>query len=151
MFEWISGAPNKAADCLSRLVELPNDSKATVKMLTATYSDGPAFNIRNKTSHQTAIYTDPSSNQPNKDTVTQDFTTTKSTQDVTPQPLTNDRLQALLQMQKTGPFCKFISKWLSSSKAPKHQADLFTHVKGLLYKHVMDANQKFMAIMIPKP
>ena len=27
MFEWISGARNKAADCLSRLVELPKNTK----------------------------------------------------------------------------------------------------------------------------
>ena len=70
-------------------------------MLTATHSDRPAFNTRSKTSHQTATNADPSCNQPDKNTVTEDFTTTKSTQDATPQPLTNDRLQALLQMQKT--------------------------------------------------
>ena len=29
-FEWISGAWNKAADCLSRLVKLPHDRQATV-------------------------------------------------------------------------------------------------------------------------
>ena len=29
-FEWISGAQNKADNCLSRLVKLPNDSKATL-------------------------------------------------------------------------------------------------------------------------
>ena len=53
MFEWISGAWNKAAaHCLSRLVKLPNYSKATIKMLTATISDGPAFNTRSKSSHQ---------------------------------------------------------------------------------------------------
>ena len=89
-------------------------------MLTTTYSDGPAFNTRGKTSHQTTTNTDPSSNQPNKDVVTQDFTTTKSTQDVTPQPLINDTLQALLQMQKMDPFCKHISKQISRGKVPKH-------------------------------
>ena len=35
-------------------------------------------------------------------------------------------------------------------KAPKHKADLFLHVKGLLYKHVTDSNQKFLALVIPK-
>ena len=29
-FEWILGAQNKAADCLSRLVELPHDRQAAV-------------------------------------------------------------------------------------------------------------------------
>ena len=28
--------------------------------------------------------------------------------------------------------------------------DLFTHVKGLLYKHVTDSGQKFLALVIPK-
>ena len=48
--------------------------------------------------------------------------------------MTADRLQALLQLQKTDPFCKRISKRLSNGKAP-HETDLFTHVRGLLYKH----------------
>ena len=34
-------------------------------------------------------------------------------------------------------------------KAPKHKADLFIHVKGLLYKHVTDSHQKVMALVIP--
>ena len=53
-------------------------------------------------------------------------------------------------MQKMDPFCKQISKWLSNGKAPKHKADFFLHVKGLLYKHVMDSNQKFLVLIIPK-
>ena len=48
-FQWISGAWNKAADCLSRLVELLHDRQATVQMLTATNNDGPTFNTRNRT------------------------------------------------------------------------------------------------------
>ena len=35
-------------------------------------------------------------------------------------------------------------------KHPKHGADLFLHVKGLLYKHVTDSKQKFLALVIPK-
>ena len=74
----------------------------------------------------------------------------QNTQDVTPKTLTDDEHEALLQMQKMDPFCKCISKRLSKGKAPKHEADLFTHVKGLLYIHIMGANQKFMALIIPK-
>ena len=59
-------------------------------------------------------------------------------------------LEALLQMQKTDPFCKCISKHLSNGKAPQHETDLFTHVKESLYKHVMDSRQKFLALVIPK-
>ena len=53
-------------------------------------------------------------------------------------------------MQKMDPFCKCISKQLLNGKAPKYKANLFTHVKGLLYKHIMDANKKFMALIISK-
>ena len=61
-----------------------------------------------------------------------------------------DRLQALLQMQKTNQFCKCISKRLSNGKAPNHKAYLFLHVRQLLYKHITDSHQKFLALMIPK-
>ena len=52
--------------------------------------------------------------------------------------------------RKCDPFCKRISKCLSNGKAPQHETDLFTHVKGLLYKHVTDSGQKFLALVIPK-
>ena len=45
-FEWISGAKNKAADCLFRLVSPANKS---INMLTASINDGPAFHTRSHT------------------------------------------------------------------------------------------------------
>ena len=39
-FEWISGAKNKAADCLSRLV---SPTSTSINMLTASFNDRPAF------------------------------------------------------------------------------------------------------------
>ena len=45
-FEWISGAKNKAADCLSRLVSPTGKS---VNMLTTSINDGPAFHTRSHT------------------------------------------------------------------------------------------------------
>ena len=53
-------------------------------------------------------------------------------------------------MQKTNPFCKQIFKHLSNGKTPKHETELFTHIKGLLYKHITDSGQKFLALVIPK-
>ena len=53
-------------------------------------------------------------------------------------------------MQKTDPFCKCISKCLSNGKAPQDKTDLFTHIRGQLYKHVADSGQKFLAPAIPK-
>ena len=53
-------------------------------------------------------------------------------------------------MQRTDPFCKHISKCLLNGKAPEHKVDTFTHIKGLLYKHVMDSGKQFLALIIPK-
>ena len=67
----------------------------------------------------------------------------------TPKPITADCLDALLQMQRTDSFCKYISRILNG-KARHHEFDTFTHVKGLLCKHTMDAGKKFLALVIPK-
>ena len=99
----------------------------TVQMLSATNLDGPAFNTRDRTTQHTT--TEDPTLQSQSDAVTPDISGTPST---TPKPLITDKLQALLQMQRTDPFCKHISKCLSNGKRPKHEADLFLHVKGLL-------------------
>ena len=70
--------------------------------------------------------------------------------DPTPKSLTAGRLEALLQMQKTDPFSKRISKHLSNEQALQCEMDLFTHVRGLLYKHVTDSGQKFLTLVIAK-
>ena len=62
----------------------------------------------------------------------------------------DDCQDALLQMQHTDPFCKCISRRLLNGKAPHHECDIFTHVKGLLYKHVSDAGKQFLALVVPK-
>ena len=130
-FEWISGAKNKAADFLSRLVKLITTS---VNMLTASSTDGPALHTRSCT-HNTSSGT---TSNPYPDTapqISQEPTTA-------PKQLTVDCLEALLQMQKTDPFCEHISRRLLNGKAPHHEFDTFTHVNGLLYKHVTDAGRK---------
>ena len=142
-FEWISGACNKAADCLSHLVELPQDRPSTINMLSATNFEGPTFNTRSRT----AQHSSSGNTTPQTDAIAPDVTDTQST---TPQSLTADRLEALLQIQKMDPFCKCTLKQLSNRKALKQEADLFLHVKGLLYKHITDSHQKFLAIVIPK-
>ena len=53
-------------------------------------------------------------------------------------------------MQRTDPFCKYISKRLLNGKAPHHEFNTFAHVKGLLYKHIMDSGKKFLTLVIPK-
>ena len=137
-FEWISGAKNKAADCLSRLV---TPTTTSINMLTASFDDGPPFNTRSHTQS-----TSDSASALPTDTVPDLFL------DATPTPksLTADCLHTLLQMQRTDPFFKCISKRLLNGKAPHHEFDTFTHVKGLLYKHVTDAGKKFLTLVIPK-
>ena len=51
-------------------------------------------------------------------------------------------------MQRTGPFCKCISRRLLNGKVPHHEFDTFTHVKGPLYKHITDAGKKFLTLVI---
>ena len=53
-FEWISGAKNKAADCLSRLVK---PLATSVNMLTVSSTDGPAFHTRSHTQNNSSSTT----------------------------------------------------------------------------------------------
>ena len=120
----------------------PISTSTSVNMLTASPTDGPAFNTRSHTQHTSSNAT--STPHPNTSPqISQQSTTT-------PKPLTVDRLDALLLMQRTDPFCKCISKRLLNGKAPHHKFDTFTHVKGLLYKHVMDAGKQFLTLVISK-
>ena len=48
-FEWISGVKNKAADCLSHLVELFSTPSVSNNMLLVPNTDGPTFNTRSQT------------------------------------------------------------------------------------------------------
>ena len=59
-------------------------------------------------------------------------------------------MDALLQMQRTDPFCKCISKRLLNGKVPHHEFDTFTHVNRILYKHVTDTSKQFLTLVIPK-
>ena len=52
-------------------------------------------------------------------------------------------------MQKTYLLCKNTSKWLNGN-APHHDANTFTHINDLLYKHAMDTTQKFLVLFTPK-
>ena len=137
-FELISGAKNKAADCLSRLV---SPTAKSINMLTASMNDGPAFHLRRHTQSN-------SEPTPTSPVIPQ----LHISQDDTPMPksLTADQWDALIQMQRTDPFCKCISKRLLNGKAPHHKVDTFTHVKGLLYKHLKDAGKQFLTLVIPK-
>ena len=140
-FEWISRAKNIAADCLSCLVELPQTTSALITMLSVSNTDGPTFNTRSHT--RQCLPPDTSPAQPS---ITPEVSPVPN---LTPKCLTADGLEAL-QMQKTNPFCKQISKCLSNGKEPQHETEFFTHIRGLLYKQVTDSGQRFLALVIPK-
>ena len=83
-FEWISGAKNKAADCLSRLVK---PTTTSVNMLTASFTDGPAFHTRSHTQ-----------NTPSSTTLTPHLNTAPQISQASttaPEPLTVDLLGSL--------------------------------------------------------
>ena len=109
----------------------PTMPTALINMLVTSTPDGPATHTCSKI-HNNANTTpvDP---------------TTASTNDMAnvPSPLTEDRKVTLRLMQRTDPFCKCIFIRLLSGKAPLHEVDTFTHPKGLIYKHIMDANKRF--------
>ena len=129
---------HKAADCLSRLV---TPTSSSVTMLTASSNDRLASHTRSCTQN-----TSSTASTPHPDTtpqISQEPTTT-------PKPLTVECLDDLLQMQKTDPFCKCISRRLLNGKAPHHEFDTFTHIKGFLYRHIMGTGKKFLALVILK-
>ena len=104
----------------SRLV---TPTSTSVNMLTASSTDGLAFHTRSHTQN-----TSSTTSTPHPDTtaqISQEPTTT-------PKPLTAECLDALLQKQRTVPFYKCISRRLLNGKAPHHEFDTSTHVKGLL-------------------
>ena len=126
-FKWISGACNKTAGCLTQWIKVPTNPAAAsipINMVVAFTPDGPATHTHSKTKTSTATML-----------LLMFYPHHKG---------------VLLQMQKTDPFCKCISKWLFNGKAPHHKAYTFTHINDLLYKHAMDATQKFLALVIPK-
>ena len=112
-------------------------------MLTASSTDRPAFHTRSCTQHTSSSATP----TPHLGYITPDYSGIHYYPKTTHSGL---HLDALLQMQRTDPFCKCISKRLLNGKAPHHEFDTFTHVKGLLYKHVTDTGKQFLTLVIPK-
>ena len=87
-FEWISGAKNKAADCLSRLEGQLPATPAMINMLTVTQTDGPTINTRSQSRQDSTSSNSTTEVNPTPD-VSPDPTPT-------PKTLTADRIEALL-------------------------------------------------------
>ena len=125
----------------SRLVEHSPQITTLFNMLTVTQANGPAFHTRSKTKQDTTLQ------HPSTSSVTPDMSKDPSP---TPKSLTADKFDTLLQMPKTDPFCKHISKRLLNGKAPKHKTNVFTYSKGLPYKHITESGKQFLALIIPR-
>ena len=133
-FEWISGAKNKAADCLSRLVELPekhqknpNGTKPRlinmVKAVTTRSGMRKTLTVK-ETKKQPPLETNLNMDNP-EDT-------------------------SIKEMQSTDPFCKCIMKRLLNKTAPKHELNTFFIHNGLLYRYASDHSKDFCTLVIPK-
>ena len=94
-FGWILGAKNKAADCLSHLVELPQTTSALINMLSVYNTDGSAFNTRNQT--QQYLIPDTSTAQPS---ITPEVSPVPNP---TPKSFTADRLEHFFKCRKLTP------------------------------------------------
>ena len=112
-------------------------------MLSATHPEGPIFNTRSRTTQQH------SSKGPTPHTyVTAPLI--PETGHTTMKSLSTDKLDATTSNSKGRLLLQTYFKVSVEWKTPKHKADIFIHVKELLYKHIMDSHQKFLALVIPE-
>ena len=77
-------------------MELPQTTPVLINLLSVMNSDGPAFNTRSQTCQ--CLSMDTTTVQPDV------MPEVSNAPNPTPKSLTADRLEALLQMQKTDPF-----------------------------------------------
>ena len=68
----------------------------------------------------------------------------------TPKSLMDRQVEGTSSNAEKTPFASGSLNVYQWESAPQHETDLFTHVRGLLYKHVTDSGQKFLALVIPK-
>ena len=151
-FQWISGVKNKATDCLSQLVELPekhqknpNGAKTIpinmVKAIT-TRSGMRNTTLVERTEKQSPLRMDINTDNTPRAEVSKE-TTSNNSED-------NSRDTLVKEMQSMDPFCKRIMKRLLNKTAPKHELDTFFIHNGLLYRYASDHSKDFCALVIPK-
>ena len=124
-FEWISGARNKAADCLSRLVELPEKHQKNQTRTKPTQINMVRAVTTRSRSRQSEIDKETEKPQP-KETNSNNDTTRNDSPD-------NSRDTSIREMQSTDPFCRHIMMRLLNKTAPEHELKTFFIHNGLLY------------------
>ena len=151
-FEWISGVKNKAADCLSQLVELPKKHQKSpngtkpmlinmVKAVTTRSGMRKTPTVK-ETKKQPPLETNLNKDNTPRTEDSKD-TTISSCED-------NPKNTSIKEMQSTDPFCKCIMKRLLNKTAPKHELNTFFIHNGLLYRYASDHSKDFCAPVIPK-
>ena len=141
-FEWISGARNKAADCLSRLVELPEKHQKN-----QTGTKPTRINMVR------AVTTRSRSRQPHTDKEIKKLRPKETNSDnntTRNDSPNNSKDTSIKEMQLTNPFCKHIVKRLLDKTAPEHELKTFFIHNGLLYRYASDHSKDFCALVIPK-
>ena len=151
-FKWISGARNKAADCLSQLVELPkkhqrnqSGTKPTlINMVKAvTTRNGMRQTSTVKETEKPKLLEPILDKGETSKTMTNHETTNNSCEK-------NPKDTLIKEMQLTDPFCKCIVKRLLNKTAPKHELKTFFIHNGLLYRYASDHSKDVCTLVIPK-
>ena len=134
----------KASDYLSKLVKAFNNPAATsilINMITASTLDGPATHTCSKTKNIDSHYIPCRHSVP----ITRGYHQIEYT------PVSHRRLLGSFTTNaKDRSILKMYLQMVAQCKTPHQEADNFTHINGLLYKHAMDVTQKFLGLIIPK-
>ena len=154
-FEWISGAKNKAADCLSQLVEhhekhQKNPNRTKPMLISMVKAITTRSGTRNTTLVKGTEEQPPLKMDINTDNTPMTKASKKSKETTNSNSEDNSRDTSVKEMQSTDPFCKRIMKRLLNKTAPKHELDTFFIHNGLLYRYVSDHSKDFCALVIPK-
>ena len=129
-FEWISRARNMAADCLSRLVELPKKHQKNQNGTKST-----RINMVRAVTTRSGTRKTPT----DKEIKNPQFRETNSDNDTTSNNSPNNpKDTSIKEMQSTDPFCKCIVKRLLNKTAPEHELKTFFIHNGLLYRYASD-------------
>ena len=141
-FEWISGTRNKAADCPSRLVELPKKHQKNpngTKPTRITMVRAVTTRSRMRKTPTDKEIKKPQSRETNSDNDTTSNNIPNNPKDT-----------SIKEMQLTDPFCKCIVKRLLNKTAPEHELKTFFIHNGLLYRYASDHSKDFCTLVIPK-
>ena len=149
-FKWISGAKNKAADCLSQLVELPEKHRKNPNgTKPIPINMAKAITTRSRMRNTTPV--EGTKKQPPLRMDTDNTPRTEVSKETTSNNCKdNSRDTSIKEMQSTDPFCKCIMKRLLNKTAPKHELDTFFIHNGLLYRYASDQSKDFCTLVIPK-